>query len=895
MSELRRELQVDADTAFSRRIFGVFPTFSDPDSNNSHPPIFDRSSFHNELRNANVQLLFWTVLIFNPVYLAWTVFDYLLAPEYWRFFLVLRLSVFLINTVVMIAVVFLGLRRYSWEGFWMVVSVYAIFVAPMLPLVGSENLTRYIMGYSMVIFGAGLIPIWKPRWLMSCLAVSLISTVLVFRLSVSVSSASIGDLVASIFVVVTAAGFAVVGSVFKYDVAKRDYLSRLNLSAVAERETEARMRLADTSRDLEEALRRLKELDRLKSRFFANISHELRTPLTLILAPIDELSSTVKSDHDAQQLRVIRRNAERLLRLINDLLDLSKLDAGGLRLNLAEMDVRSVVTAVRENSLPAAHAKGIDFVLKMDQSSRLIQGDAHRLEIVFTNLVSNAIKFTPENGRVEVNVNDCANVVAIEVIDNGPGIPSEDLSRVFERFFQVGDTGRRRGEGVGIGLALAKELVDLHGGKISVESTEGEFTRFLVVLPFGSGHIRPEVIERRRQFEKSTLDGRREEDKGSQLEPLVSEEIDQVRLNSPNLKPEVHFDLGDVRPRILLVEDNDDVREFIGSLLADQCDLELAVDGADAINLLKKGPPDLVVSDVMMPRVSGTELCGFIKRDPVLHTVPVILLTARVGSEATLEAYAHGADDFVAKPFHPRVLLARIRAQLRLRRLGIRLVEQEKLAAVGTLAAGVLHEIRNPLNAILNASRVLTENELFRETGGELLPVICEAAKRIEGIASALDTHARPAEPGRPKPYDVRDGIDATLRLLEHRTRDTSIHREYQTDRLAVAAAGPLNQVFMNLLDNSLRAESRNIWISVELSGSMVRISVADDGPGIHPEDANRIFDPFFTKRKDKSGTGLGLYLSRKIVIEQGGALWHEQRPGGGALFVVEVPSIESV
>ncbi len=427
--------------------------------------------------------------------------------------------------------------------------------------------------------------------------------------------------------------------------------------------------------------------------------------------------------------------------------------------------------------------------------------------------------------------------------------------------------------------------MELHGGTIEATSTLGAGTTFTVFLPCGKDHIRPETIERRESAVQLPHGRRRAEDPSG---------VTPAPGNGPTgapaaAKPELPA--GPRRARIVLAEDNVELQQFIRGLLQAEFDLYTADDGDEAWAVINRERPDLVISDVMMPGRSGTRLCNDIKTDPALAATPVILLTARVGSEATLEGYAHGADDFVAKPFHPRVLLARVRAQLKLRALGLQLAEREKLAVVGTLAAGILHEVRNPVNSILNAARVLAGGVAAPDLAAKLLAVIADGAQRIQGITSALESHARPAESGSTALCDVHEGLDATFLLLEHRMADVPVHRDFAATARAAAPPGPLNQVFLNIIDNALRSGAKNLYVTTASDARTVTVRIGDDGPGVPVEVVQRIFDPFFTTRKVGNGTGLGLYLSRKIVEDCGGRIRYQGRRGGGAEFVVEIPA----
>jgi signal transduction histidine kinase len=657
----------------------------------------------------------------------------------------------------------------------------------------------------------------------------------------------------------------------------------------AKREHDARTNLAKTSAELTSTLKRLQELDRLKNEFFANVSHELRTPLTLILTPVEDLLNRELASDLRPALLVIRRNAHRLLRLIDDLLDLARLDVGGLRLHVAELDLNELTTRVVEVSRPAAEARGMALSLQVEPGELPLFGDPHRLEIVLTNLLGNALKFTPDGGRVAVRVLQEQASCRVEVEDTGPGIPAQELDRIFDRFYQVEGSERRRQGGAGIGLSLARKLSELHGGSVAVKSTPGQGSTFSVILPLGRDHFKDAVLERRRVRTDEHPKRR------------ASDRADVMVIPAPEPAPEsydtdvapVRMDRGR-RPLVLVAEDEPDLREYIEASLKPFFDVETAGDGAQALALVKSRAPDLVLTDVMMPGTSGTDLCRAIKQDPRLKSTPVIVLTALSATDNVLDAYSAGADDFVTKPFHSRVLLARINAQLRLRAVGLQLADQARLATAGTLAGGVAHEVRNPLNAVLNAARSLPGVKSRPELEQKLLAIIVEGSLRIDRIVGALEEHVRPAEENAILQCDLQSGLRSSVELLEHKMSGVAVHMVCESKRSVVASPRELNQVFLNLLDNAVRAGAKNIWIATADEPAGVRVSVSDDGPGIPKDIAALIFEPFFTTRPVGEGTGLGLYLSRRIVQECGGNLSYSPREGGGAVFGIELPAIEA-
>lgn len=390
----------------------------------------------------------------------------------------------------------------------------------------------------------------------------------------------------------------------------------------------------------------LRKLDHLKSDFFANISHEFRTPLTLILGQIESVMTSATDTKVKERLRVANRNANRLLTLINELLDLSKLESGTMELAATSQNIVLFLKGLFFSFESFAAVKKIElgFVAETDQIP--VCFDTDKMEKVFYNLLSNAFKFTPENGRITVSVTlEKGSLVVIRVKDTGTGISGDRLEHVFDRFYQVDGTSTRENEGSGIGLALAKELVELHKGKITVSSKENEGSEFVVTLPLDTN-----ASEKQDSVESSSY--------SLQLEPAgqVSEPDGTTDASDYNVSGEREY-----RERILVVEDNSDVRNFIREKLEEKYRVIEARNGEEGIRKAQAEIPDLIISDVMMPKMDGYQFCKAIRADEKTSHIPIIMLTARADINDKIDGLETGVDVYLTKPFNVRELKANIR------------------------------------------------------------------------------------------------------------------------------------------------------------------------------------------------------------------------------------------
>ena len=390
----------------------------------------------------------------------------------------------------------------------------------------------------------------------------------------------------------------------------------------------------------------LEELNRLKSRFFANISHELRTPLTLILGPVEDLLKSNKKPGERGTLNLVRNNAARLLKLINQLLDLSKLDANKLELHAYSADLIDFCKQLTFYFQSMADQRGLQLHFEAAEPKLLLYYDTEKMEQILLNLLSNALKFTKTGGEIKVQIQKTETSAQLIVKDSGIGMSPEQLPHVFDRFYQVDSEDTRLFEGTGIGLSLTKELVELHSGTIEVESEKGVGTQFLLTFPLGKAHLTEEQL-----------------------------------LNTPALKPAFSFvpeepvtpvlpqtglDTTE-KPLLLIADDHAELRQYIRSHFQEHYHTLEANDGLEAWNLALEQTPDLIISDVMMPNMSGYELCEKIKGDMRTNHIPLILLTAKSGVDEKIKGLGFQADDYLTKPFNSQELQLKVNNLILLR------------------------------------------------------------------------------------------------------------------------------------------------------------------------------------------------------------------------------------
>lgn len=444
---------------------------------------------------------------------------------------------------------------------------------------------------------------------------------------------------------------------------RRWLLSDIELAKVVAAQAAIAVQQSRLYQKTREQAERLLQLDKQKTEFFQNISHEFRTPITLIQGPLESAVSTGEGlSHE--QSAIALRNSRRLLRLVNQLLDLQRLDAGRMQPSFRPCDLVEFVSQIVESFRPYCEKKGLILITQMGECPTVYL-DMEKFDKVVYNLLSNAMKFTPEGGTISVKLQSEANHCRLQVQDTGIGIVQEQIPQLFERFRQAEGSENRSYEGSGLGLALVKELVELHGGKVTVDSTYGEGTTFSLWLVTGNSHLPPEQILET-PVELNTSRASVELADLELVEPTTEDIVNITKSISSH--PENQNTTQNSQHSILVVDDNPDLRTYVSDILRRHgYQVQTARNGYEGFGKAQENTPSLIVTDLMMPLVTGNEMIQMIRNEESLKGTPIILLTAKVDEETRIESAEHGADAYLAKPFNDRELLAEVRNLLALK------------------------------------------------------------------------------------------------------------------------------------------------------------------------------------------------------------------------------------
>ena len=618
-------------------------------------------------------------------------------------------------------------------------------------------------------------------------------------------------------------------------------------------------RLAEAFNAMTESLARI---DQLKNSFVSTVSHELRTPLTLNLAPLETLLAGEFGPLNEPQLgllRVMDNNAQRLLQLVNGLLDFSKLQAGKMPVHREPTDIVQLTESILGDFKPAMQRKGLEALMVLEPSRPLLMLDRYLYERILFNLLSNAVKFTPRGGSVSVELAYRDGQIHLRVTDTGIGISEEDSKHLFQK-------STRRFEGTGLGLALVKDCAQLMGGLVSLLSQPGEGSRFSIDIPAALAPA------------------------GSQVHQAPGPR--RAVVEAPLPLPVEAQDADGALPRVIVAEDNLELARFIASLLAPQCQIRHCADGEAALAQAREWQPDLLLSDVMMPKLDGVSLCRQLKMEPETAAIPVILLTALTGQQDLLRGWEAGADDYLFKPFHPRELQARVRSMLSMMAWRRRSEQQRQRQEVLELFTHIAsHDLRAPLRRVSSYAGLLA-----REAGPDLSPqghnhlqvIAQEAAQMNAMIGSLIEFTRLGSGEAAFKPCDLTEVLEGVRQALQPLLDGEGARLEVRGLPRIQAVPAQMFALFQNLIGNSLkyRSPERALQVSVraELQGHAWQVTVQDNGIGFDPAHKESVFAIFkrLHEKEAVPGEGMGLAIAKKIVELHGGRIWAEPVPGQG-------------
>jgi signal transduction histidine kinase len=802
----------------------------------------------------------------------------------------------------------------------------------------------YYAGFSLIMLGAGILMRWTLTDSVLVVIVSLVVYLVACRLHGPIQSQSI--FLSNLYFLTVTGVFTTAGTWYYNLMRLSEFRARHALDqskrAIEDANNmlgEANARLAVANIQLSDNNQKLREMDEIKSRFFANISHELRTPLTLLIAPLETMISRFQQTELPQQeielLGTMHSNAMRLLKLINDLLDLVRLESGTLRIQAQPLEMNGFVRGIASSVQTVADDKHIHLYSYVDRDLDTIVTDSDKLERICLNLLFNALKFTAAGGEVRFNAYlEDPQTLIMQVKDTGVGIAAEHLPHLFSRFWQADSSSQRKYQGLGIGLALVKELTEALGGEITPESELGKGTTMTVKLPLNLEL--PESMPHADEAAAKLPPARTKSEVDD--EPITglfrrAELFPAIPPLHAMLRP-IEIDVGrrhDGKLKLLIADDEPDMLRFLKGQLSPTFEVLEAVDGRQAVEKASQFLPDIILCDMMMPEMDGLQVCRELRDRTPTRVIPLVLLTARADEKTKLDCLEAGASDFIAKPFSMTEVAVRLRnlaeARLQQKELFIQkqrleaaldqiketeslLVRNEKLASLGRMSAGLIHEINNPLNYSSQGLQLMREAmpklpDADRSRYTEILEDVENGVTRVTRIVADLRSFTRGNMMESSQVFQAEPMVKTTARFFAHEFKDgIDFSMDVPEDVLIRADSSQITQVLINLIQNAIDAmreksypagERPTLSIHAEVNEQgYIQLIVKDNGPGVPEDIVHQIFDPFFTTKDVGAGMGLGLSICHRIMEEHGGRIEVRSQRQQGTVFTLHFPPIET-
>ncbi|TGK38448.1 response regulator [Leptospira gomenensis] len=640
--------------------------------------------------------------------------------------------------------------------------------------------------------------------------------------------------------------------------------------------------------ELKQVYQKLFDMDRIKTRFFTNLSHELRTPLTLILGPVRTLLKGENVDPSKRSLlETIERNAYTLLKHVNDLLDVSKLEAGKIKLEYSNVILSDLILSLAAHFDSVVEERGLEFRLEIEKDCK-IQIDASKIERVLLNLFSNAFKFVPNGGKILCSLRTEGAYALLSVADNGPGVPPELRELIFEKFRQGEEGDARSHGGTGLGLAIVKEFVGLHKGSVWVAKSSLGGAEFTVKLPLQTSAA-AELIRERKNDPKEN-------------DPALKAALHEAELIRKKADEETHVSFAN-RPKILIVEDNREMRAYISNTLSRDFNIVTAFDGQQGLEAAIREQPDVIVTDLMMPVLSGDRMVKEIRKVPRLANVPILFLSAKADQDLRIRLLEEGAQDYLIKPFASEELSAKVNNFIILRKL----IESLEIANkdLEAFSYSVSHDLRAPIRGIEGFIQILLEDygKTFEPEALRLLDVIRKSAALMNKLVQDLlhfHKYARldPSNSVIDMELMARETAEAVME--EYPGKNFSI--EVEPLPLAYGDRAAIKQVWVNLISNAVKysstKEDPRIRISCSTNDGYNTYTVRDNGVGFENKYSNRLFKVFqrLHVQEDFEGTGVGLAIVARIIQRHGGKVYAEGETDRGSSFFFSLPiSAENV